>query len=60
MNFKLEIASGLMTLAYLISFTLNVTLLSGWALERFLVTRAWKPVPAAASGRIAAGIQRAR
>jgi hypothetical protein len=29
-------------------------------LERFLVTRAWKPVPAAASGSIAAGIQRAR
>ena len=60
MNFNLEFANGLMPLAYLISYTLSVTLLSGWALEQFLVTRAWKPMPATASGRIAAGIQRAR
>jgi hypothetical protein len=60
MNFNLEFANGLMLLAYLISCALSVTLLSGWALERFLVARAWKPMPAAASGRMAAGFQRAR
>jgi hypothetical protein len=60
MNINLEFANGLRLLAYLISCTLSVTLLSGWTLHRFLVAREWKPAPAAASGRIAAGIQRAR
>jgi hypothetical protein len=60
MNYNLEFASRLMPLAYLISRTLSVTLLSGRALERFLVTRARKPKPVAASGKITAGFQRAR